>query len=98
MSMQTMRVCTGLYVYRRHENGIWSGKSQLHKSTAWVWMLTRLAAEFKGTEVEKILLEQKARNEIYIDNFNQQQNKTHHKLKRQGLLYRLLQKIKNRFS
>ena len=84
-------------VYRRHENGIWGGKSQLHQSTGWVWMLTRLAAEFKGTEVEKILLEQKVRNELYIANFNQHQNETAHKSNRQGLFYKLLRRIKNKF-
>jgi glycosyltransferase involved in cell wall biosynthesis len=84
-------------VYRRHDNGIWSGKGQLHQSTGWVWMLTKLVVEFKGTEVEKILLEQKVRNELYISNFNQHQNATLKKSIRQGVFYKLLRKFKKSF-
>jgi hypothetical protein len=84
-------------VYRRHDNGIWSGKRQLYQSTGWVWMLTKLVAEFKGTEVEKILLEQKERNELYISNFNQHQKATLKKSIRHGVFYKLLRKIKKDF-
>jgi glycosyltransferase involved in cell wall biosynthesis len=59
-------------VYRRHSNGLWSQKSQLHQSTGWVWMLAHLANEFKNTDVEKILLNQKERIDLNIANFNKE--------------------------
>jgi hypothetical protein len=57
-------------IYRRHANGVWSGKSQLYQSTGWVSMLEHLASEFKNTQVEKILLQQKTENDFYITNFH----------------------------
>lgn len=59
-------------IYRRHANGVWSGKSQLYQSTGWVSMLEHLTAEFKNTQVEKILLQQKTENDILIAKFHKQ--------------------------
>jgi glycosyltransferase involved in cell wall biosynthesis len=55
-------------VYRLHTYGTWSTQSQVHRSARWVWMLAHLSKEFKDTDVEKILLSQKAQNELYISN------------------------------
>lgn len=62
-------------VYRRHANGIWSMKSQLDQSIGWVWMLEKLAGQFQGSNIEKILLRQKADNEFYIANCFKDSNK-----------------------
>lgn len=80
-------------VYRRHSDGLWGKKSQLHQSTGWVWMLKHLAAEFKNTNVEKILLQQKEEKDIYIASFNNTEE-IKGKFTKLHLVNRLIKKIK----